>query len=58
MIRFVFRWEVVEFYNIGKIRFYDVRWRHTSGLESQVVVVWVDKSNGAEDGFDFNTVRR
>ena len=58
MICFVFWREVVELHNVRKIRFDDVRWRHTSGLEGQVIVVRVNESDGTEDGLDFNAMRR
>ena len=58
VVNFVVRRKIIELNNVRKIRLDDVIGGNTACLQGQVIVVRVDKSNRAEDGLDFGSIRR
>ena len=58
VVNFVVRRKIIEFNNVRKISLDDVIGGYTASLQGQVIIVRIDKSNGAEDGFDLCPIRR
>ena len=58
VVNFVVRRKIIEFNNVRKISLDDVIRGNTASLQGQVIIVRIDKSNWAEDGFDLCPIRR